>query len=65
MVRPLPLAGAVAESMGLQTQMLDIQVGALPRLTPPLMIRWGNGLAVIYRCSARSLVLGIPAAGNQ
>ncbi|MCP9929369.1 peptidase domain-containing ABC transporter [Cyanobium sp. AMD-g] len=61
----LPLAGAVAESMGLQTQMLDIQVGALPRLTPPLMIRWGNGLAVIYRCSARSLVLGIPAAGNQ
>lgn len=61
----LPLAGAVAESMGLQTQLLAIQVGALRRLTPPLMIRWGNGLAVIYRCTARSLVLGIPSVGNQ
>ncbi|MEA5443971.1 peptidase domain-containing ABC transporter [Cyanobium gracile] len=61
----LPLAGAVAESMGLQTQLLAIQAAALPRLTPPLMIRWGDGLAVIYRCSAKSLVLGIPAVGNQ
>jgi ATP-binding cassette subfamily B protein len=61
----LPLAGAVAEAMGLQTQLLDLQVGALPRLTPPLMIRWGNGLAVIWRCSARSVLLGIPAVGNQ
>ena len=61
----LPLAGAVAESMGLQTQLLEIQVGALPRLTPPLMIRWGNGLAVIWRCTGRSVLLGIPAVGNQ
>ncbi|MFZ0407671.1 MAG: peptidase domain-containing ABC transporter [Cyanobium sp.] len=61
----LPLAGAVAESMGLQTQLLDIQAGALPRLTPPLMIRWGNGLAVIWRCTTRSVLVGIPAVGNQ
>lgn len=61
----LPLAGAVAESMGLQTQLLEIQAEALPRLTPPLVIRWGNGLAVVYRCTAKSLVLGIPAVGNQ
>ena len=61
----LALAGAVAESMGLQTQLLEIQTDGLPRLTAPYMVRWGNGLALIYRATARSLVLGIPAVGNQ
>ncbi len=61
----LALAGAVAESIGLQTQLLELPVSALPRLTMPLLLRWGNGLAVIYRCDRHGLVAGIPAAGNQ
>ena len=61
----LALAGAVAESIGLHTQLLQIAVSALPRLEPPLMVRWGEGLALIYRVSPKTLVLGIPAAGNQ
>jgi ATP-binding cassette, subfamily B, bacterial HlyB/CyaB len=61
----LALAGAVAESIGLQTQLLEVPVSALPRLTMPLLLRWGNGLAVIYRCDRHGLVAGIPAAGNQ
>jgi ATP-binding cassette subfamily B protein len=61
----LALAGAVAESIGLQTQLLEAPVSALPQLPMPLLVRWGNGLAVIYRCDRHQLVAGIPAAGNQ
>ncbi|MEB3168358.1 MAG: peptidase domain-containing ABC transporter [Synechococcaceae cyanobacterium] len=61
----LALAGAVAESIGLQTQLLEIRAEAIQRLDPPLMLRWGNGLALIYRARAQRLVLGIPAVGNQ
>lgn len=61
----LALAGAVAESIGLQTQLLEIRAEAIAQLDAPLMVRWGNGLAVIYRSSATSLVLGIPAVANQ
>ena len=62
----LALAGAVAESIGLQTQLLDISTEAVVRLPMPVMIRWGNGMALIYRANPkRGVVLGIPAAGNQ
>jgi ATP-binding cassette subfamily B protein len=61
----LALAGAVAESIGLQTQLLEIDAKAISRLDTPLMIRWGDGLAVIYRISSQSVIVGIPAVGNQ
>ena len=61
----LALAGAVAESLGLQTQLLEVQAAAINRLEAPLMLRWGNGLAVVYRAGIRSLLIGIPAVGNQ
>lgn len=61
----LALAGAVAESIGLQTQLLEIDADRVARLTAPLLVRWGNGMAVVYRVQARKLVLGIPAVGNQ
>jgi len=61
----LALAGALAESIGLQTQLLQLRSDALVQLSPPLLIRWGDGLAVIYRSDRHHLVLGIPAVGNQ
>ena len=61
----LALAGAVAESIGLQTQLLEIRADALVRLPCPLLLRWGNGLAIIYRLNQKELVLGIPAGTNQ
>lgn len=61
----LALAGAVAESIGLQTQLLEIRAETISRLDAPLMVRWGNGMAVIYRASASSVLLGIPAVANQ
>ena len=61
----LALAGAVAESIGLQTQLLEVKAEAVSRLESPLLVRWGNGLAVIYRTHSKHVVLGIPAVGNQ
>ena len=61
----LALAGAVAESIGLQTQLLEIRAETISRLDAPLMVRWGNGMAVIYRASTSSVLLGIPAVANQ
>jgi len=61
----LALAGAVAESIGLQTQLLEIRADTISRLDPPLLVRWGNGMAVVYRTSATSILLGIPAVANQ
>ena len=61
----LALAGAVAESIGLQTQLLQISALSMARLDAPLMVRWGNGLAVIYRIGPKGLVLGVPATGNR
>ena len=61
----LALAGAVAESIGLQTQLLEIRADTISRLDAPLLVRWGNGLAVVYRTSAANVVLGIPAVANQ
>ena len=61
----LALAGAVAESLGLQTQLLEVQASSLNQLDSPLMVKWGNGFAVIYRTSRKSVIVGIPAVGNQ
>ena len=61
----LALSGAVAESLGLQTQLMEVQTSAINRLETPLLIKWGNGLAVIYRTGPKSLIIGIPAASNQ
>jgi len=60
----LALCGAVAESIGLHTQLLEVAAEAVRRLEPPLLLRWGDGLAVVYRSDAQGVVLGIPASGN-
>jgi ATP-binding cassette subfamily B protein len=61
----LALAGAVAESIGLQTQLLETRADGLALMEAPLMIRWGNGLALIYRINRHEMVLGSPVAGNR
>lgn len=61
----LALSGAIAESIGLHTQLLEVSVESVMRLEPPILLRWGDGLAIIYRSDSRELVLGIPSAGNR
>ncbi len=61
----LALCGAIAESIGLHTQLLEVAAESLVRLEPPVLIRWGDGLAIVYRSDPNGLVLGIPSAGNR
>lgn len=57
----LALCGAVGESIGLHTQLLELEATALRRLQPPLLLRWGDGLAVVWDANAKTVLLGIPA----
>lgn len=65
-VSSLALCGAVAESIGLQSQLLKINADALEQMDAPLMVAWGDGIAIVYRINKKGVVLGVPAAsGNQ
>jgi ATP-binding cassette, subfamily B, bacterial HlyB/CyaB len=57
----LALCGAVGESIGLHTQLLELEATALRRLQPPLLLRWGDGVAVVWDANAKRVLLGIPA----
>ncbi|MBF2037127.1 MAG: peptidase domain-containing ABC transporter [Leptolyngbyaceae cyanobacterium T60_A2020_046] len=59
----LPLAGKVAEFMGLKTQMTRVPVSAIGRLPTPAIISWNEGFAVLYDTNARSRFLAVPETG--
>lgn len=56
----LPVAGAIAELMGLKAQLITAPAKAVARLKPPALIRWQDGLAVLYDARDRQLTLGVP-----
>ncbi|MEO0948590.1 MAG: cyclic nucleotide-binding domain-containing protein, partial [Cyanobacteria bacterium J06641_5] len=59
----LPVAGAISELMGLKAQLVNIPAKAIPRLSPPALMRWQDGLAVLYDTRASELTLGVPESG--
>ena len=59
----LPVAGAVAELLGLKAQLTQIPTKSISRITPPALIRWGEDLAILYDSNDREVVLGIPGEG--
>ena len=59
----LPVAGAIAELMGLKAQLVNVPAKAVSRLKPPALLRWQDGLAVLYEARDRQLVLGVPESG--
>lgn len=59
----LPLAGKVAEFMGLRTQMTKVPVSAVSRIPTPALISWQDGYAVLYETNAKTRVLAIPEVG--
>ena len=59
----LALCGAVAESIGLQTQLIELESSELKRIDFPLLITWGDGLAIIYRQVKDKLLIAIPSSG--
>jgi ATP-binding cassette, subfamily B, bacterial HlyB/CyaB len=61
----LPFCGAVAESLGLTSQMIRLPASAIGQIPLPAMIQWQDNFAVLYEASDRHLVLGTPNNGIQ
>ncbi|MFE4104760.1 peptidase domain-containing ABC transporter [Almyronema epifaneia] len=59
----LPPCGAIAEMMGLKTQLAKVPVDKLSRLPTPALISWQEGIAILYEATARRLVLAVPEVG--
>jgi len=59
----LPIAGPIAELLGLKAQLSSIPTKSIPRATTPALIRWGEELAILYESNDREVVLGIPSQG--
>ncbi len=59
----LPVYGAIAETMGIRAQLVEASAAVLTQLPAPALVIWQERLAVIYRMSAKEVVLGIPDHG--
>ena len=59
----LPVAGAVAELLGLKAQLTKMPIKSIGRINPPALIRWGEDLAILYESNDREVILGIPGEG--
>lgn len=59
----LPVAGAIAELLGLKAQLTQLPIKSIPRATTPALIRWEEDLAILYESSDREVTLGIPGQG--
>lgn len=59
----LPIAGPIAELLGLKAQLHSIPTKSISRASTPALIRWGEELAILYESNDREVVLGIPSQG--
>ena len=59
----LQLCGAMAELMGLNSQLVNVPAVAVSRLQAPAMLRWQDSFALLYKASEKELVLAIPESG--
>ncbi len=59
----LQTCGAVAELMGLTAQLVNVPATAIARLQTPVLIRWQESFALLYKASDKELVLADPEAG--
>ncbi|NEP35577.1 peptidase domain-containing ABC transporter [Moorena sp. SIO3B2] len=60
----LPFCAAIADLMGLQTQLVKIAATTITQLPTPALIRWEDTFAVVYNASPKEVVLGIPTSGG-
>ena len=59
----LQLCGAMAELMGLNSQLVNVPAIAVSRLQAPAMIKWQDTFAIIYKTGEKELVLAVPESG--
>ncbi len=60
---PLQLCGAIAEMLGIHSQMVKIPTESIVKLQAPLMIAWQDSFAIVYEITPKELTLGTPEAG--
>ena len=59
----LPFCAAVADLMGLQTQIVGTTANNFPKLPTPAMVRWEDNFAILYEISHKKIVLAAPESG--
>ena len=59
----LQFCGAVAESMGLNSQLVNVPAVAVSRLQAPAILRWQDSFALLYKTGEKELVLAVPESG--
>jgi ATP-binding cassette subfamily B protein len=59
----LQFCGAVAELMGLSSQLVKVPATAVCRLQTPALTRWQDGFAVLYKLTEHEVVLAVPEVG--
>ncbi|RUT08283.1 hypothetical protein DSM106972_014510 [Dulcicalothrix desertica PCC 7102] len=59
----LRFCGAVAELLGITTQMVNVPASAIPRLQMPVMISWQDSFAIIYQNHHEHLIIACPETG--
>jgi HlyB family type I secretion system ABC transporter len=59
----LQFCGAVADFLGLQGQLATIPIADLQRIQVPALIKWQDGLGVIYAVTNNSITIALPDSG--
>ena len=59
----LQFCGAIAELMGLTAQLATIPATAIDRVQTPILIGWQDSFAILYKATAKELVIAIPEQG--
>jgi ATP-binding cassette subfamily B protein len=59
----LPLCGAIAELMGLNSQLITLPAASLSQITPPALIRWQDGFAILYEINSKEATIALPQRG--
>lgn len=55
--------GGIAEMMGINAQLVQVQAAAVPRLKAPALIKWQDSFAILYKISEKELMLAVPEEG--
>ncbi|MFM6406461.1 MAG: peptidase domain-containing ABC transporter, partial [Microcystis sp.] len=59
----LPLCGAVAEVVGLHSQLVPLPATSLPNINPPALIRWQDSIVILYEINQRETTIAVPQRG--
>lgn len=59
----LQLCGAVADLMGLNSQLINVPAETVSRLQAPALFKWQDSFALLYKASEKELVIAVPESG--